>query len=254
MALSVSDIVQQAAGSTGAATTSTVTPTLPSGTATGRTLLIVVVADTTVATPAGFVRDVVQVNNDGHYLFHRTTTAGETSWAVALNSASAACWWVAEVSGLASAPFDAASVSDGSSGQASSFSTGTTGPISRADSLLLATVGTSAATNPGATSTAWTNGFTQQATTSTTRPSGTNVGLGVAVRFPGAVATYETTASTAFAAHTAALTVYSGAPPGTQRDVGMRAGDPVAGWSVAGPRAGWAVGSPAGAWQVSNPT
>lgn len=235
----MASLIQQAIGSTGSSTAATITPTLDAATAAGNALIIVVVADTTVVTPIGFDRDVAQVNNDGHYVFRKSTDAGETSWTVTLGSTSAACWWAAEISGLAADPLDAASTSTGSSGQASTFATGATGTIARADSLLLASVGTSAAVNPGRTVTAWTNSFAAQKTTSTSKASGTNVGLGVAVLFPDASGTFETTATTGQCAHTAALTVYSGASPTTARDTVFRAGQPRAGWAAGEPRAAW---------------
>lgn len=251
--LSGAVFAQQAAGDTGSSSVDSVTVRLPAPTAAGHTLLVVVVADATVQTPAGFVVDVAQVNNDGHYVYRRSTMAGETSWTVVLNATTGACWWAAEVSGLDASPLDPASVSTGTSGHASELSIGPTGVTSQADVLLLASIGTSAGTTPGATVTAWTTGFVPLATTATTRPTGTNVGLGVAALFPGQVGVFETTATTQFAAHTGALTVYRGAPPSGQRDMRLAASPPVAAWHVLAPRQRPRIGTPAARLQAGDP-
>jgi hypothetical protein len=94
--------VQDNAGNSGSTATPATTnsATLPSGTAAGNTLLLIIAADQLVTTPSGFTLDNSQVNTAAQYTFRKATTAGETSWAFTMSPAGPYCWYVREESGL----------------------------------------------------------------------------------------------------------------------------------------------------------
>jgi putative cell wall-binding protein len=187
-------VVQQASGNTGTTTPASVTATLPAGTVAGNTVLLVVVADATVATPAGFTLDASQVNNNGHFVFRKVAVAGETSFTFAPAVAASAAWYVAEVTGLAASPLDQ-TASTGTNVATPTISTGTTAATAQAEEFLLGSAGASLFGAPAPSFSGWTNGFVEVADTGTTKPAGTNVSLGVATRTATAVGTYGTTAT-----------------------------------------------------------
>src|SRR3954465_7232314 len=92
-------VVQETTGTTTTATPTSYSVTLPSAT-TGGAVLIIVNSDATVSTPAGFTLDASQVFNNGHYVFRKASSTGETSWTVTPGGAASGVWWVAEISGL----------------------------------------------------------------------------------------------------------------------------------------------------------
>jgi hypothetical protein len=157
-------------------------------------VLLVVVADATVATPAGFTLDASQVNNNGHFVFRKVAVAGETSFTFAPAVAASAAWYVAEVTGLAASPLDQ-TASTGTNVATPTISTGTTAATAQAEEFLLGSAGASLFGAPAPSFSGWTNGFVEVADTGTTKPAGTNVSLGVATRTATAVGTYGTTAT-----------------------------------------------------------
>ncbi len=98
-------IVQENSGGMTAASTS-LTVSLPQGTTSGSQVFVVVVAGATITTPAGWTRDQFTVGTSGSYLFRKTATAGETSWALTLSGSALAAWWAGEISGLQASPYD----------------------------------------------------------------------------------------------------------------------------------------------------
>jgi hypothetical protein len=150
--------VQELGGTSGAAAPATYPVTLPNPTTAGNLIVIVVVSDATVATPAGFTLDKSQVNSNGHY--HWSKIAAST----------------------------------GSSSGATTRSTGTTGVTAQANELAIASWGSSivgAAITWGAE----TNGFAERITDQVTTTGGSNVGLAVASLVLAATGTVESTAT-----------------------------------------------------------
>lgn len=188
-------IEQQNSGTTAATTPATFNATLPVGTTTGRQLVIIVSADATVATPAGFTLDRSQVNNNGHYVFRKATASGETSWTFTPSASASAAWWAGEISGLTSTPLDV-TISAGTASAVSSQSTGTTATTTQANALAIASVGTSNGVNAViVTQSGWTNSFVEQADVFTTKAAPTNVGVGVATKALSATGTQTSTAT-----------------------------------------------------------
>jgi len=197
-ALGTGDIVQENSGTTGTGTPASVTVTLPAGTTGGNSLFIVVNADATVATPSGFTLDEDQVNNSGLYLFRKACVNGETSWVITPSTSAAVSWYALEHRGLlvTSSPYDV-SASNGTGSGVGSLSTGTTATTAQADELVIAAIGISIGSGATNSVASWSNGFEERADVCTSKPSGANVGAAVALRYPNAVGTYETTATLA---------------------------------------------------------
>ncbi len=213
-------IEQQDSGHTGTATPTSYSVTLPSGTTSGRTLVIIVASGATVSTPSGFTLDKSQVNNTGHYVFRKATSAAETSWTVNPTSGASGAWWVAEISGLDAAPLDV-SASAGVGFDTSSQTTGTTSATTQANELAIGSVTSNNAANATAvTLSGWTNSFVEQADTCSTKPTANNIGLGVATKALSATGAQETTATLSIdAAATGIMVTYkesagSGMGPG----------------------------------------
>jgi len=185
-------IVQETFASSGSTTADTYTVTLSSDTAADNQLFIVVSSRATVATPSGFTLDKSQVNNNAHYVFRKTSVAETSSWTIDPGGSNQTAWWVAEISGLDTSPFDVAA-STGSSSGVTSRSTGTTATTAQADEWLLASSGGLAAANPPPTMDSWTNSFTIQGTAASSVTSGDNTRIGVALRDVTATGDYETT-------------------------------------------------------------
>ena len=187
-------IVQQASGNTGTGTPSSIDPTLASNDTSGNDLILIVASDATMSTPSGWTLDKSQVNNAGHYVFRKATTGSDDTWNIPVNNASTV-WWIAEISGLDTSPFDVAA-STGSSTQVTSRSTGTTATTAQADEYLIGSVSQSSPTITPTAPTGWTNSHVAQGTyQSTTKGTGTNVALTVADRTVTSTGAYETTAS-----------------------------------------------------------
>lgn len=188
--------VQENNGTTGTGTPSSVNATLPSGTTSGNTLILIVNCDATVNTPSGFTLDRQSVANCGLYIYRKATSNGETSWTVTPTSAASTVWYVAEISGLTASPLDRVASQTG--GSSSSASTGTTATTTQDDELAIGAWGASRTGSTAATWSSHTNGYSERlADVVTNKGSGTNVGLSVATLI---LTTTQTTSSTATAA------------------------------------------------------
>lgn len=185
--------VQETGGTSGATAPATYPVTLSSPTTNGNYVVIVVVSDATVGTPSGFTLDRNHVASNGHYVFSKATTGGETVFTVTPNVSAAGVWYVAEISGLSASPLDQAT-STGAGTTAPTRSTGTTGTTAQADEIAIASFGSSvvgSATTWGAQ----TNSYSERITDQVTTTGGSNVGLAVASRVLSATGTTECTAT-----------------------------------------------------------
>ncbi len=133
-------VVQENSGATTTNGTS-VTVTLPQGTATPNQVFIIVASGSVINTPAGWTKDASAVGNAGHYIFRKSAVAGETSWALTLTGSARTAWWAGEVSGLLASPFDVGSGRATTSGT-TTYATPTITPTS-GTRLLIATWGRS---------------------------------------------------------------------------------------------------------------
>lgn len=214
-------VVQHNAGNTGTLTPASTDATLPVGTTAGNTVLLIVSADATVATPSGFVLDRSQVNNNGHYVFRRAAAgAGETSWTITPSSSASVAWAVLELSALTASPLDGVA-SEGAGFGVSSRGTGTTGVTAQADELAVASIGLSIGGGSSNSVSSWSDSFAELRDTITTKASGTNVGVAVAVRTLTATGAYTSTATLAgISAATGIITTYKTAA-GQAVDVGQ---------------------------------
>jgi hypothetical protein len=192
-------------------TTTTATPatlSLNFGTAAtaGTTLLVAVNSDATVATPAGYTSLVSSVHNAGCYLFGKIAAGGETGVTVTPSVAASTCLAIAEIANLSGAAITNRldqTASAGASSGSFTWSTGTTGTTTLADEYAVAVWGYTAATTTGTDFTTggggkWinqTNGFTELLDIGTTKATGTNVGLCLAVRDLSATGAIESTAT-----------------------------------------------------------
>src|SRR6476469_7360239 len=191
---------------TGTATSpANVTLTLGGATTAGNKLLMAVNSDATVATPAGWTLIVSSIHNAGCYLFAKKTLGGETAFTVTPGSAASTCVGVAEYDGFIGATIATAqdqTQTNGSATGAATRSTGTTATTTLADEYAIAIWGYSASqviyVNGGANKcSAQTNSFVEKGDVGTTKTTGTNVGLCVAVKTLTATGTAESTATTA---------------------------------------------------------
>lgn len=202
-------VVQYASGSTGSTVApTTITPAFSAASTTGNTLLLIIGSDAIVATPSGWTLDQSQVNNDGHYVYHRTS-AGQTSFA-GVTIASASAWALLEISGTSTGTPDRV-VSAGSSTESiAAFSTGTTAALSQASEICIASHVSSAAVNPAPTWSGYTNSYINPGINPvTTQTAGTNVGMAVATKLVNATTAQETSATpSALCAATAILVTY----------------------------------------------
>lgn len=186
-------ILQRKGGTSGATAPASYSVTLDSGTTNGSRVVIVVVSDATVATPSGFALDKSQVNSNGHYVFSKATTGGETGWTVSPNVSAAGVWYAAEVAGLTATPLDQ-TASTGAGTTATTRSTGTTGTTAQAAEIAIASWGSSVL----GTAVTWggqTNGFTEDITDQVTTTGGSNVALSVATLILSTTQTVESTAT-----------------------------------------------------------
>ena len=187
-------IVQSNPGTSGAGTADTYTVTLGSDTTSGNEVIITVSSDATVATPTGFTVDRSQVNNNGHYVFRKSTSGETASWVIDPGGSSATTWNAYEVSGLDLGSGVDQVQSTGGAGDDSTRSTGTTGTTDTADEWLFATIGSSNNDHSDAIGVAsWTNSFIEQDDIDSTKGVDTDVGVATAFRTVSATATFETT-------------------------------------------------------------
>lgn len=201
-------VIQSNFGNTGADTPASTQATLPSGTTAGTQLLIIVSADATVSTPAGFSLDRSQVNNNGHYHFRKTATGGETAWTITPSVAAAVAWIVLEMSALDSSPLDQVA-SEGAGFGVSSRGTGTTPATTQPNEVLVGSIGLSIGSGGSNSVNAWSDSFVELHDTCTTKVSGTNVAVAVALRTVSATGTYTSTATLAgVSAATGIITTY----------------------------------------------
>lgn len=190
--------------------------TLPSGTAAGNTLILVVGTSSTglSSAPTGFTADGPTFATVGRIaVYHKSnTSAGETSWALA-NTAQIICWSVLEVEGLdLDTPKDVAVTSASSASAATSVSTGTSPQSTTYDAFVVAVH--SAANTTNGTVPSWsgqTGGFSEVTDSGTT--SGTAaVGLAVSTLTSQQLGTFSSTATSDTTANLrATLVVYTAA-------------------------------------------
>jgi len=197
--LSDSNIIQSNSGDTGTTAPASVNATLGVGTTANNDVILIVNCTVSVANPIGFVLDRSHINGTANamYVFrHALVPAGETSWTITPSAAAPVAWVVYEVSGLAAAPLDA-SASSGNTANTLDQSTGSTGTTSATDVLIVAAHGTwNEADATEVTWSAHTNSFVESHDVSTNvAAAANNVALSVSRRFPGAVGTWECTAT-----------------------------------------------------------
>lgn len=175
-------IRQQNSSDTVATTPASYTVTLPGPTMKGNRLIIIVSSDATVTTPSGFTADASVVSSNGHYVFSKLSVDGESSWTVSPTTGAAGAWWVAEISSLyAASPVDKSATNSAASGS-NSLSTGTTASTTELNCFVIATWGSSVAAVTSVTGSGQTNSFVEIVDRQTTKLTGTNVGLDVAIK------------------------------------------------------------------------
>lgn len=186
-------LVQHAAGGTGASTQAPpVTATLPGASTGGNALLLAVASDATVSTPAGWALVDSEVDQNGLYLFSKTS-AGETTVNFTPGATVASSWWIAEYSGLNVGAALASASTHISSGSPTSGSTGTTGATSGATAgLAVAVWGSTILGGASRTGSGETNAFVELDDTCTTT-AGNNLSLVVATLTPIGDGTFEST-------------------------------------------------------------
>lgn len=192
------------AGAWGSATNGTGTGAVAVTWGTGRTsgnlIILCVNSDTTVGVPTGFTSDQSQVNDSGGYIFFRIADNSATDTPSISVSASTCIAW-AEYSGNDPVPSDVStSAGAGDTASTTAFSTGTTGTTAQADELAVAVWGYSAsqgrlANGGGNYWSAQTNSFVEVIDVGTTKASGTNVGVCVAVKALAATGTQTSSAT-----------------------------------------------------------
>lgn len=201
-------LVQSNSGNTGTTAPSSVTVTLPAVTSADNRLVLCIVSDSTVATPAGWLLEESQVQFAGQYVFRKRGDGGQ-SWVIPTAAVSTS-WVILELSGIHWVDPVAAVVSAGSVSGVTVRSTGVTDETVAAVGGIA--VASWATTKPGtsaiATLDGYTNSFTEVADTSTTRTvSGVNVGIAVATLAVTADAAFESTATISDNAVTTAILI-----------------------------------------------
>lgn len=203
-------LVQSNAGNTATSTPTSLSATLPGTPTSGNTLILIVSSDATVSTPAGWTVDKSQINNNGHYLFRKTSAGTETSVTVNPTVGASTSWNYMEYSGMHASPL-AVTTSAGSGTGISSLATGTTGTSSGATGgIAIASWGQSIiASGATATTDSYTAGFVELHDTCTTKASGTNVTCATATVAVAADGTFTSTATFSAAnAATGIIAVY----------------------------------------------
>ncbi len=144
-------IVQQ---SSGTFTGSSFTVALPAASSASNLVVIVVAANITITTPAGFTLRTSQVNFMGHYLLD--AAGGGTSYAITC-SAGAGTWWAVEVkAGAYSSALSANDTTD-----ALTYFTPAITPAAGLK-LMLASIGSLTSATVIRTVSGWTNSFVEQ--------------------------------------------------------------------------------------------
>lgn len=185
--LGVDNVIQENTGTTASGTSHVVT--LPSGTATGNTVMVFF-SCSLQPTLAAFA--VVKNQFELWAEVYSDVGAGETSWTFTSLSAQTTAWYAVELSNVDPVePLDASSSGNASVGNGGTLSTGTTGLNAGLSTVQFAVFGGGAHT-----SSSWagyTNGFTEVADVSATSVGN---GLAVARNFrDGSTGTFESTAT-----------------------------------------------------------
>lgn len=201
-ATAVQDWVATTTGTTASPTSASVSLGV---TATANNVLLVAVnSDATVNTPAGYTSLVSSIHNAGCYLFGKVAAGSETGVTVTPTVAASTCVGIAEIGGLLAAVIASIidkTASGGSAATTTTRSTGTTAGTVQADEYAVAVWGYTDGNVafPSGGSNKWsgqTNSFVEKIDVGTTKASGTNVGLCIAVKDLGSTGTVESTAST----------------------------------------------------------
>jgi hypothetical protein len=191
--------MKEASGSTGAATSTTVVPALTGGSqgGHGRHILAGIVADAqTITAPAGWATDLSgTIGTLNFYLFRKHAVDGETSWTFTASGACAMAWWAREVMGITEPATRDVAQSASSAAGGTTQSSGTTGTTTQANTLALTLFGWQLPAGATATTTGYTNSFTEVADVQTSKAAGNNAGLAVAEKMLAATGTVESTAT-----------------------------------------------------------
>lgn len=207
-------LLQDASGSTGAATSfTTITPTLPGAATANSRILLFLQSDATFTTPQGAWTALTSVvAAEQLSAWTRVAVGGETNWGTVTITGSTA-WWVGEYLPAASTQPDVTAASNTGTG-VSTLATPTTGTTTIPETTVVACWGISeTAANPVNVNSV-TNSFTAAAhgAAETSKATGTNVGVAVYQRSPGTTGTFTSTATFAGANNPAsAIVVLRGA-------------------------------------------
>lgn len=194
--------VQSASGNTGASAPASFNAAFSGASATGNMLLLAVCSDATVNTPSGWTLDRSEVDQNGLYLY-RKTSAGETSVTVTPTVSAASSWVILEYSGAAGSPLNV--TTSGHTAFAASVSTGTTGTSSgAANGVAVVVAAVSRFDGSTATVNSYTNSFVEVAESGTTTGSA-NVTVAVATQTPAGDGTWESTVTINTASYIGAL-------------------------------------------------
>lgn len=158
----------------------------------GHLLILTVVSDTTVNTPAGWSLAVSAVNFVGEYIYYKISAGTETTVTIGLTSSDSCTVTGFEYSNMAaSSPLDKTAFNNSASGAATTISTGTTTTTSQANELVVAVVGWND-TIP--TISSWSNSFVSQSSLASTG-SATNITQGTSAKVVSTTGTQTTTAT-----------------------------------------------------------
>lgn len=178
--------------STGGATSGTATVTLPTTPTQGNTLVIAANSDQPVTTPSGWTVADSLVNVSGLYLYTKTAGASEPA-TVSVTFSGVGAIAVAELV-AASGSLDSATGQVTRTSGSAPVSVSLSGPTGSADEYVVAVMGSISAAQLQWDG--WTDGFTEQADTSTALTTGNNVSVAVADYDLQGPATYAVSAST----------------------------------------------------------
>lgn len=155
----------------------------------GNLMVLVVVSDTAVTTPAGWTLDETTASNTDNYIFHKVASGSSASITVSLGAVSDTCaMYFIEVSGLTNNSLDKATglISQGAT---TSIDTGTTAATTNANDFVIAAA-CLWINNLSQTVTASNNGFSFRGAVSSSNGGGIdNVTLGVGIKFVSATGT-----------------------------------------------------------------
>lgn len=190
-------LLQDASGSTGAATSfTTVTPALPGAASVGGRIVLCLVSDATFTTPQGAWTALTStVSSEQLSAWTRVAVGGETNWGTVTVTGSTA-WWVGEYLPAASTQPDVAAASNTGTG-VTTLATPTTGTTTIPETTVVACWGISeTAANPSNV-TGVTSSFAAapHGAAETSKATGTNVGVAVYQRSPAATGAFASTAT-----------------------------------------------------------